>query len=226
MTVRRFPFAVALFSVASLASLAAAQEPSTPILNTLELRQALASGTPADLGRLAAHFTALADRYAADAKVHARMAQALTGTPKAPGASAHCKQLAAANQNLEAAARELATFHAKSAAGTAGAAPSDRAGLTTGVGARKPTSDEMEAFAAKAAEAGDHRALADYFTTLAKRYQADADAHTGMATMYRTSRTAGMVPHCERLARLAKGAAKEARTAAAMHTSLAGRRAS
>jgi hypothetical protein len=222
MTVRRFSFAAALFSVASLASLAAAQEATTPVLNTLELRQAVVSGTQADQARLAAHFTALADRYAADAKVHAKMAQALAATPKTPGASAHCKQLAAANQRLETEARELAAFHTKAAAGTAGVAPSDRAGLTTGVGARKPTDDEMEAFADKAGRAGDHRALADYFTTLAKRYQADADAHRGMATLYQTSRTAGMVPHCERLARLAKGAANEARTAAAMHTRLAG----
>ena len=97
------------------------------------------------------------------------------------------------------------------------AAPADRTGLTTGVGARKPNEADMAAFAEKAAAAGDHRALADYFATLAQRYQSDADGHTGMATLYRTSRTAGMSNHCERLARLAKGAAKEARTASAMN---------
>ena len=223
MTVRRFPLAVVLLSAVSLASVAAAQEPTTPILNTLELRQAVARSAPADQARLTAHFTALADRYAADAKVHAKMAQALAATPKSPGASAHCTQLAAADQRLEAAARELATFHTNSAAGAQGAAPTDRGGLTTGVGARKPTEDELSAFAVKAAEAGDHRALADYFSTLAKRYQVDADAHNGMATLYRTGRTAAMSHHCEQLARLAKDAAKEARTAAAMHASLAGK---
>ena len=81
MTVRRFPLAVVLLSAVSLASFAAAQQPTTPILNTLELRQAVASSAPADQARLAAHFTALADRYAADAKVHAKMAQALAATP-------------------------------------------------------------------------------------------------------------------------------------------------
>ena len=223
MTVRRFSFAVAVLSVASFASLAAAQEATPPILNALELRQAVSNGTPADQARLAAHFAALADRYAADAKLHAKMAQALAATPKSPGASLHCKQLATADQQLEAAARELATFHGKAAAGMQGAVPADRAGLTTGVGARKPTDDELSAFEVKAAETGDHRALADYFSTLAKRYQADADAHNGMATLYRTGRTAAMSNHCERLARLAKGAAKEARTAAAMHSSLVGK---
>jgi hypothetical protein len=117
----------------------------------------------------------------------------------------------------------LATFHAKSGTGAPAAAPADRAGLATGVGARKSNEDELAAFAAKAAKARDHRALADYFNTLAKRYQSDADGHNGMATLYRTSRMAAMSNHCERLARLAQGAAKEARTAAAMHTSLAGK---
>lgn len=158
MTVLRFPFAVALLFAASVASLAAAQGATAPILNTLDLRQAISSRTPADQARLASRFTALADR----------------------------------------------------------------AGLTTGVGARKPNHDELAAFG-KAVKACDHRALADYFTALAKRYQADGDGHTGMATLYRTTRMPAMSNHCERLSRLAKGAAEEARSAAAMHTSLAAR---
>ena len=74
--------------------------------------------------------------------------------------------------------------------------------------------------AAKAAAAGDHRALSDYFARLAQRYRSDADGHTGMATLYRTGRTAAMSNRCERLARLARGAATEARTAAEMHKKL------
>ena len=195
-----------------------AQDAKSPILNTVELRQAITSEAPADQARLAAHYAALADKYGASAKRHTSMAAA-TASSKNPGVSVHCKQLATLDGRLEAAARELAAFHTKAAQGAQGASPAHPGGLATGTGARKATDEELEAFADKATKSGDHQALAEYFSTLSKRYIADSEAHSGLAAAYRTTKSmAGMATHCERLASLAKDAAKEARAAADMHT--------
>ena len=216
MIFRTFSFGVGV-AVALLTSTALAQDAKSPILNSLELRQAVASEAPSDQARLAAHYTALAEKYAASAKRHASMAAALTSS-RNPGPSVHCKQLATLDGRLEAAARELAAFHVKVGQGAAGASPSHPGGLGTGTGARKPTDEELEAFAEKASKTGDHRALMDYFSTLSQRYTADAEAHSALAAAYRSTKSmAGMAVHCERLAALAKEAAKEARAAADMH---------
>lgn len=203
---------------------ALAQDQPTPVLNTLELRQLVDRAEPADHARLSAHFGALAERYATDAKQHERMAQASSGQAGKSsnvGLAAHCRTLAKADHELEQGARALATFHKERAAGASVAAPANTRGLESGTGAAKPKDDELAAFAATAAKTNDHRALSDYFTTLAARYSADADSHTTMSVSYGSnSRLAGMVPHCDRLAKAARGAAKEAQMAASMHKEL------
>jgi len=203
---------------------ALAQGQSAPILNTLELRQLVDRAEPADHARLSAHFAALAERYATDAKQHERMAQASTGQAgksSNAGLAAHCRSLAKFDRELEQGARALVTFHTERAAGASGAAPANTRGLESGTGAAKPKDDELAEFAAKAAKTNDHRALSDYFTTLAAGYSADADSHTAMSVSYGSnSRLAGMVPHCDRLAKTARGAAKEAQMAASMHKEL------
>ena len=68
----------------------------------------------------------------------------------------------------------------------------------------------------------DHRALEEYFLTLAKRYAADADEHVAMAGAYRGTRIAQSAVHCDRLVDLSREAAKEATKAAGMHKELAG----
>jgi hypothetical protein len=202
---------------------ALAQDQPTPVLNALDLRQLVDRAEPADHARLSAHFGALADRYATDARQHERMAQASTGQAgksSNAGLAAHCRSLAKFDHELEKGARSLATFHTGRAAGASVAAPANTRGLESGTGASKPTDDELTAFVAKAAK-NDHRALSDYFTTLAARYSADADSHTAMSVSYGSnSRLAGMVPHCDRLAKTARGAAKEAQMAASMHKEL------
>ena len=50
-------------------SVAAQEKPSGP-LNSVEVQQLVKRAEPGDNARLAAHFTALADRYAAEAKRH------------------------------------------------------------------------------------------------------------------------------------------------------------
>lgn len=202
-------------------AIVAGQSQSGAILNELELRQALSGTDAPDHAKLTAHFTALADRYAADAVRHEAMAKsAPAGPQKGIGLDlrAHCTSLAKRNKQLEASARELAKMHTSAVPGQAqtGAAK----GLPKDMGARKASDDELAAFAEKATAAGDHRALADYFTKLSERYAADASAHAGMATLYRTGRTPGMAIHCERLAEMARGAAAEAKEAAAQHASM------
>jgi len=204
---------------------AVAQDQPAPVLNGLELRQLVERAEPADHARLSAHFGALAERYATDAKQHDRMAQASNGQAgksSNAGLTAHCRSLAKYDRELEEGARALATFHTGRAAGASIAAPANTRGLESGVGASKANDQELADFAAKAADTKDHRALADYFSTLADRYSADADSHQAMSAWYGSpnSRLAGMVPHCERLARTARAAAKEARAAAAMNTQL------
>ena len=203
---------------------ALAQDQPTPVLNTVELRQLVDRAEPADHARLSAHFGALAERYATDAKQHERMAQASTGQAGKSsniGLASHCRTLAKADLELEQGARALATFHKERAAGASVAAPAHTRGLESGTGASKPKDDELAEFAAKAFKTNDHRALSDYFTTLAARYSADADSHTAMSVSYGSnSRLAGMVPHCDRLAKTARGAAKEAQMAASMHKEL------
>ena len=75
---------------------------------------------PGDQAQLSAHFTALGDRYAAEAKRHISMSQSFIGNPSrnlGTGMSAHCKQLANLNTQSETTVRELAAYHAKLASG-------------------------------------------------------------------------------------------------------------
>ena len=81
--------------------------------------------------------------------------------------------------------------------------------------------------AAKASTPADHRALAEYFLTLAKRYASEAANHKAMASAYRglprsPGWAAGAAAHCDRLVKLSEQSANEAAGAAAMHKGLAG----
>jgi hypothetical protein len=221
MTSRFSSIAIAATFAAFAATTALAQPPVTAVLTDLEVRQLVARSEPADQARLAAHFSVLADRYAAEAKRHASMALgAAAQSGRQPGLVVHCKQLASLDTDLASTARELATYHEKASQGTQSAAPADPGKLTAGVGARKADDAELTAFAEKAAAANDHKALADYFSTLARRYTDEARSHTSMAAAYRGTRSAPAAVHCDRLVRLAQDAAKEARTAADAHSKM------
>jgi hypothetical protein len=218
--------AVGTLAVVALAGAAAAQTPSSPILNALEVRKLVSSSEPADNARLSAHFAALADRYAADARRHNAMAQAFIAAPTrrvpANTAADHCKRLAALNTKSAQTLRELAAHHDKLAAGTPSTAPKGSARFGGGTGAPEPTDAELGALAAKANTPADHRALQEYFLTAAKRYTADANEHIAMAQAYRGTRIAQAAVHCDRLVDLSRDEAKEATAAAEMHGQLAG----
>jgi hypothetical protein len=209
----------------AFAGIAPAQDKASAILNTLEVQQLVKRAEPGDNARLAAHFTALADRYAAEAKRHTSMAQSFVGNPSrnlGTGMSAHCKQLADLNTKSATELRELATYHQKLASGATATPPAGGARFEGGAGAPAPTEQELKAMAAKASTPADHRALEEYFLTLAKRYTADATEHATTASTYRGTKIAQAAVHCDNLVRLSKDAAKEATAAAEMHKQLAG----
>jgi hypothetical protein len=219
-----------LLSIAAIAILAfagglAAQEKPSGLLNSVEVQQLVKRAGPGDNARLAAHFTSLADRYAAEARRHMSMAQSFVGNPSrnlATGMSAHCKQLADLNTKAATELRELAAYHQKLASGVTATPPAGGARFEGGAGAPAPTAQELDAMAAKAGSPAEHRALEEYFRTLARRYTADATEHATTANTYRGTKIARAAVHCDNLARLSRDAAKEATAAAEMHKQLAG----
>ena len=202
----------------------ALSQTAAPVLNTLEVQKLVASSAPGDNVTLSAHFTALADRYAAEARRHTAMAQSYVGNPNRStggGMSIHCKRLAELNTESATTLRELADHHKALAAGAASTAPAGAGRFQGGAGATEPTEAELKALATKAATPADHRALQEYFLTAAKRYTADANDHTAIARSYRGTRIAQAADHCDRIVASARESAKEATAAAGMHAQLA-----
>lgn len=215
---------LATLALAVVAGNARAQDKPGGLLNTLEVRELVARAEPADHTRLAVHFAALADRYAAEANRHLSMAKSFVGNPNrsvGSGMSVHCRRLAELNTQEATTVRELATFHEKLAAGTPASPPRGSARFEGGAGAPAPTEKELNALAAKAGTPADHRALEEYFRTLAKRYTAEANEHVTLAMTYRGTRIAQAAVIHDRLTGLARDAAKEATAAAEMHKQLA-----
>jgi hypothetical protein len=201
-----------------------AQEKPTGLLNTLEVRQAVARAEPADNARLAVHFSVLADTYGPEGKRHRSMSQTFVGNPSrnlGTGMSAHCKRLADLNTESATTALELAAYHEKLASSASAALSRDAVRFHGGAGAPEPTENELNALAAKAGTPAEHHALEEYFLTLAKRYTTEGNEHVTLAQTYRGTRIAWAASHHDRLARLARDAAKEASDAADLHKQLA-----
>jgi hypothetical protein len=218
---------VAAALVTAMAGTAAAQT-SSGVLNTLDVQRLVAADTPAAHVALGKHFMALADQYAADASRYKALATAPSGNPNHPTpafADTRRTRQADAATALSEAARDMATYHQLLSTGAARVAPADRARFDGGFGARVPTASEVAAVLAAARTAGDHRTLAEYFSTLAERSTADAKEHATMANNFRVSgqrrgsEFAAM--HCDRLAKEARETAKEASASAALHRQLA-----
>jgi hypothetical protein len=223
-TVHARLLAVAVASGLILGNTVTAQELRPKLLNRVEVQQLVARGELADQARLSAHFAALAEGYATEAKRHLAMSQSFVGNPSRNFGlpmSAHCTRLATLNTESATTARELAAYHDKLASGKPATAPTASAPYQAGAGAPKPNEQELNALAAKAATAAEHRVLGEYFAALAKKYTADADEHVAVAKAYRGTRLAQAAVHHDRLARMARDAAKEANEAAAMHKNLA-----
>jgi hypothetical protein len=215
--------------VVALAASTAAAQTASPILNVLEVRTLVASTDPADHSRLSTHFTAVAERYAADARRHTAMAQAYGsygGRRLSTDPATHCRRLAELASRSAEDVRALAAHHQKLAQGIASVPPKSAAKYQAGAGAAAPSERDLLALAAKAGTPAEHAALEEYHRTLAKDYSADAETHVAMAGAYRTlARTPAGDPaaHCDRLVRELREAAAEARVAADNHKEMAGR---
>jgi len=221
-TIRRFLAALAF--VACGTGVVLAQGTQSPILDSVRVRQLVASEAPADQAALAAHFTALADRHASAARLHEAMGKSAAVNPRGNGQEmkAHCQRLARLERQASVTLRELAAHHAALGGGAASTAPPHAAKYQAGADARDPSVADMAEVAGRATTPADHRTLQDYFETFARKYEAEADGHVGMATLYRTtSRLAPVANHCDRLVSELRAAAAEATEAAKMHGLLA-----
>lgn len=220
-----------LILIAALASAVggtAAAQNTSGILNTLEVQRLVAADTAAAHATLGKHFIAVADTYGADAARFNGLATAPRGNPNHPTPSfpdTRRTRQADAAMKLSEAARHMATYHQLLSVETTPVAPADRARFDGGFGARIPTATELDASAAAARTTADHHTLEEYFSTVAKHRSADANEHAAMANSVRASgqrrgaEVAAM--HCDRLAKQAREAAKQATAAAAFHHQLA-----
>lgn len=207
---------------------AAAAQTTSGLLNSLELKRLVTMGTPEANATLAKHFAVLADRYAAEAAAHTAMATAYTGNPNhslGGNMGVHCKKLADLATASANTAREMVTYHNNLAAGASAEPPKGAAAFHAGAGAPAPATEQIRQLAGSAHSAADHRALEEYFVTIAKQDTADAKEHAAMANTFRVSgarRGAEFAAmHCDNLAKLARDAAKEATASAELHRQLA-----
>ena len=217
------PLAIGTLALLMFAGSALSQTAS-PILNTLEVQKLVASDAPADNAKLSAHFAALGDRYAAEAKRHEAMAKSFVGNPnRNTGAdmSVHCRKLADLNNQSATTLRELATHHQKLAGGVPSTPPRDGARFQGGAGASQPTDQELTAWTARADTPADHRALAEYFQAAALRYTAEAKTNASIAASYRGTKIAQVEAIYDRIVANARESAKEATAAADMHLQFA-----
>ena len=223
-TLRPRSWSVAAVAFLAFAGTAAAQTPSSAVLNTLEVRRLVGSADTGDQARLASHFSALAERYEAQARRHTAMARAFTGNPNrqmATGWAAHCERLAKLDTQSAGIVRELAAHHQRLATGNASVAPQGGSSFEAGAGALTPSDEDLVALAARARTPGDHRVLEEYFVTLEKKSTADVAEHVAMANTYRGTRIAWAAVHCDQLAKRARESAQRAKEAASMHGRLA-----
>jgi len=211
---------------AGIATFAAAATPSD-VLNRLEVQKLVAlETTVADL-RLALHFNALADQFTREAERHRIMAsvyRANANRSATTTAGDQCDRLAARSDEWAGAALELAMYYGDLASSIDTVLPARAMALQGGYGAPEPTPDQLHKLALTARTRGDHLVLREYYASLAKRKAAEAGDYASMVTAYRASvRNGGYDPAVayERLARIARKAAKTAAEAANRHQVLA-----
>lgn len=210
----------------SIATCAAAATPSD-VLNRLEVQKLVALDTTvADL-RLALHFNALADQFIGDAERHRVMAsvyRANANRSATTTAGDQCDRLAARAEKWAGAALELAMYYGDLASSIDAVLPARAMALQGGYGAPQPTAEQLHKLALTARTRGDHLILREYYSALAKQRAAEAADYAVMVPAYRASvRNGGYDPGVayERLARIARKAAKEATEAANRHQVLA-----
>jgi hypothetical protein len=223
---RFYVVVIAAVAFAGAASVAAAQT-SSSVLNKLEVQKLVAAGLPvADL-RLAAHFNAVAARYDEEAARYRAAAAVFTANANrsaATNAASSCERWSANAAEWAAAARELAKYHVRLASGRTAIVPRGAAELHAGRGAPEPTAEQLHKLALTARTRTDHLELEEYYAIVATKKAAEADRHLRMATGYVAGVRNGTYDPAvtrDRLARLARKAAKTATEAANRHRILA-----
>lgn len=221
------PFSrIAIAAVALMGAVTLAAADTPPVLNKLEVQKLVAAGTPVASLRLAAHFKAVAARYDEDARQYRAAATAFRANANrsATTAALPWERRSALATEWAAAARELATYHVSLASGRAAIVPRGAAELQAGRGATEPTADELHKLALTARSRTDHLELEEYYQVVARRKAAEADYHVRMATGFAAGARNGICDAAatrERLARVARKAAKTALEAAGRHRVLA-----
>lgn len=214
-------------ALVAIATGAAAKDGSAP-LTSIEVKQLVASPRPNDHLRLRDHFAALADQYMTNARRYRATAQTLAGNPNHPPAvpaGARWTRLVEESETSAATVRELSAHHERLAAGRPSQTPADSARFEAGEGAPAPTEAKLRELSASARTPSDHRSLAEYFGTVAERQEIAANKYAALARLYRAqSRRMGSGDpsvHYDRMARLSRESASEARAEAAKHMQLA-----
>jgi hypothetical protein len=218
--VHRVALMVVAFSGAF--AFASADQPSH-VLNKLEVQRLVARDAPvADLA-LAAHFTAVAHRYRAEAARHRATADVFNANANraaTTNASSQSDRLAARAAEWAVRARELAAYHAARARGRQAVFPAGASALHGGQGAPEPSADQLRRLAVTARTRIDHLVLVEYYMGVARHKALEADTHLRMSTGYRAGIHKGgedAAWNHERLASHARRAANLAREAAARH---------
>lgn len=225
-----FRIIVASALVWAVAAAASAQD-RTQLLSSMEVKRLVASGSRTDHERLASHFAALADSYAAAAAHDEASAAIVPGNPTHPLWSAAVQQGSTARRlrDLERILRDLVTYHRSFAAGRSATLPEGAQQFQHGTGAPDPSPAQIRELTASARTTAEHLALAEYFAEQAEKLTAAGRKHAATAQMYRLrandrggSATA-LAQHCESEAAKFRAEAAQARSNAAEQRQAASR---
>lgn len=214
--------AIAFVGVATVA----AGAPSR-VLNKLEVQKLVAAETPVASVRLAAHFNALAEQFYAQAASQRDMARVYRATANRSAtttAAIDCERLARRGATWGMRARELARYHVDLAEGRDAVLPVGATALHEGFGAPEPTRSQLHSLALTADTRADHLVLREYYLTVARRRTAEADNYLSMIAAFHAGVRNGTYNPAvayERLAGIARKAAKDATQAADRHKVLA-----
>ena len=213
--------AIAAVALIGAATLAAADTP--PVLHKLEVQKLVAAESPIANLTLAAHFNAVAARYDEEAvryRAAATVFRANANRSTVTHAGIRWERHSVIATEWAAAAHELAKYHVNLAAGRSAIVPRGAGELQAGRGAPEPTAEQLHKLALLARTRTDHLELEEYYRVVAGKKAAEAEHHVRMAAGYVAGVRNGTHDPAvtrERLARLARKAAKTALEAANRH---------
>ena len=193
------------------------------VLNKLEVQKFVAADTRIANLSLAAHFNGLAEQFFDEASHYRDLAVASRANANRSATTTAADtytRLAARAATWAVRARALARYHMELGSGREAILPLGATALQSGYGAPEPTNEDLHKLALTARTRADHFALREYYSTLARRKAAEADSYLIAATGYRAGVHKGNYDPgfaFERLAQIARKAARDATLAAERH---------